>query len=161
MYNNVTLYIIDGVGQNTTKFGTRIYKLLWMHALFLQLQAVNWWLLQATTTPHRIDWENKQQKKLKLGTLRFNDVMAMRTSLKKWICIISATYCLFDVLIPVCIVGSLSPYWTLPQNKMGDNIVVHSEVLNRCKATCVLVLLNCMFKFEQLVIISRQSDKTK
>ena len=28
MYNNVTLYIIDGVGQNTTKFGTRIYKLL-------------------------------------------------------------------------------------------------------------------------------------
>ena len=28
MYNNVTLYIIDGVGQYTMKFGKRIYKLL-------------------------------------------------------------------------------------------------------------------------------------
>jgi len=28
MYNNVTLHIIDGVGQNTRKFGMRIYKLL-------------------------------------------------------------------------------------------------------------------------------------
>ena len=120
MYNNVTLHIIDGVGQNTRKFGTRIYKLLWRHALFFQLQAVNWRLLQATTMPHRIDWENKQQTKLKLGNLRFIDVMAMRTSLKKWICILSATYCFFDVLIPVRVVGSLSPYWTLPQNKMGD-----------------------------------------
>ena len=28
MYYNVTFHIIDGVGQNTRKFGMRIYKLL-------------------------------------------------------------------------------------------------------------------------------------